>query len=58
MPYVNVTLDLGAAMDAYKLIWNYSEKFANVVIHLGDFHFMKKSFNILGILAQVFGLKI
>ena len=58
MPYVNVTLDLGAAMNAYKLIWNYSEKFANVVIHLGDFHFMKESFSILGMLVQVFGLKI
>ena len=23
MPYVNVTLDLGAAMNAYKLVWNY-----------------------------------
>ena len=38
MHYVNVTVDLGAAMNAYKLILNYSEKFANVVIHLGDFH--------------------
>ena len=45
-------------MNAYKLIWNYSEKFANVVIHLGDFHFMKESFNILGMLVQVSGLKI
>ena len=26
MPYVNVTLDVGAAVNAYKVIWNYPEK--------------------------------
>ena len=57
MPYVNVTLDLGAAMNAYKLIWNYSEKFANVVIHLGDFHFMNESFNNLRMLVQGSGFE-
>ena len=57
MPYVNVTLDSEATMNAYKLIWNYSEKFANVVIHLGDFHFMKESFNILGMLVQGSGFE-
>ena len=41
MPFVNITLDVGAAMNAYKLIWNFQERFRNVVIHLGDFHFMK-----------------
>ena len=57
MPYVNATLDLGEAMNAYKLMWNNSEKFANVVIHLGDFHFMKESFNILGMLVQGSGFE-
>ena len=57
MPFVNVTLDLGAGMNAYKLIWNYSEEFANAVIHLGDFHFMKESFNILGMLVQGSGFE-
>ena len=27
MPYVNVTLDVGAAVNAYKLCWNYPERF-------------------------------
>ena len=27
MPYVNVTLDVGAAMNAYKLWWNYPKRF-------------------------------
>ena len=44
MPYVNITLDLGAAIPAYKVVWNYPNIFSNVIIHLGDFHFMKKSF--------------
>jgi hypothetical protein len=44
MPYVNVCLDLGAAMNAYKFIWNFPLKFNDVVIHLGDFHFIKENF--------------
>ena len=44
MPYVNITLDVGAAINAYKLLWKYSQEFANVVIHLGDFHIMKENF--------------
>ena len=31
MPYVNVFLDVGAAMNAYKLVWNYPDKFSNVL---------------------------
>ena len=46
MPYVNVTLDVGAAINAFKLVWNKSETFGNVVIHLGDFHFMKENFQV------------
>ena len=42
MPYANLTLDVGAAMNAYKLLWNYPEKYKNVIIHLGDFHFFER----------------
>ena len=42
MPYVNVTLDVGAAINAYKLLWKYTKQFSNVIIHLGDFHVMKE----------------
>ena len=42
MPYVNVTLDVGAAMNAYKVIWSFQDQFKNVLIHLADFHFMKE----------------
>ena len=43
MKYVNVTLDCGADINAYKTIWQYQRKFENVIIHLGDFYFMKKT---------------
>ena len=48
MPYVNVFLDVGAAMNAYKLVWNCPDKFSNVLVHLGGFHFMKEIFNVVG----------
>ena len=48
MPYMNVTLDVGAAMNAYKLSWNYPERFNNVLIYLGDFQFLKENFSVIG----------
>ena len=47
MPYVNITLDLGAAMPVYKMVWNYPNIFSSVIIHLGDLHFMKEAFAVL-----------
>ena len=46
MPYVNVTLDVGAAVNAFKVVWNYTDDFENVLLHLGDFHFMKENFKV------------
>ena len=46
MPYVNVTLDVGAAINAFKATWNHPERFRNIFIHLGDFHFMKENFQV------------
>ena len=46
MKYVNVTLDLGAAINAFKTVWECPLKFSNVFIHLGDFHFMKENFQV------------
>ena len=48
MPYVNVTLDVGAAMNAERMLWNYPDTFKNILIHLGDFHFMKENFGVMG----------
>ena len=47
LPYLNVTLDVGAAMNAYKFIWNYHDQYKNVCIHLGMFHFMKENFKVI-----------
>ena len=44
MPYVNIIIDNGAALNAFKFLRNGLEKYQNVVIHLGDFHFMKDNF--------------
>ena len=57
MPYVNITLDLGAAMPAYKVVWNYPNIFSNVIIHLGDFHFMKEAFAVLEMLIEGSGFE-
>ena len=44
MPYVNNTLDVAAAINVYKTIWNFPEMYKNVIIHLGSFHFLKENF--------------
>ena len=44
MPYTNTTLDVGAAINAFKYLWSNNKTFSNVVIHLGDFHIMKENF--------------
>ena len=56
IPYVNVTLDVEAAMNAYKLCWNYPVRFKNVLIHLRDFHFLKKNFSVIGRIIEGSGL--
>ena len=46
MPYVNITLDAGAAINAYKYFWNNHYIFNTVIILLGDFHLMKENFKV------------
>ena len=45
-PYVNVILDVGAAINAYKTIWSLPNQCHNIVIHLGSFHFLKENFQV------------
>ena len=40
-----------------KLLLNFQNKFANVVIHLGDFHFMKEGFNCIRKLTEGSGFE-
>ena len=42
MPCMNVVLDVGAAMNALRTIWNYPQEYKNVIIYLGVFTFSKK----------------
>ena len=39
-------MDMRAAINAYKMIWNFPEKFGNIVIHPGDFHLIKENFQV------------
>ena len=57
MPYANVTLDVGAAINTYKVLWNYEDKFRNIVIHLREFHFMKECFGVVGSLISGLGFE-
>ena len=44
MPFANAALDVGAAINACKVIWNYPQRFANFLLKLGDFDFMKENY--------------
>lgn len=44
MPYVNVTLDVVASINAYKLLSKHSQQFSNVIFNLGNFHMIKENF--------------
>ena len=48
MHYANITFDIGAAINAHKVLWNYQERFKNIIVHSGDFHFVKEIFAVLG----------
>ena len=56
-PHFWVTLDIGPAINAYKVLWNYEDKFKNIVIHLEDFHFMKECFGVVGSLISGSGFE-
>ena len=57
MKYANITLDIGAAINAFKVLWSYPDKFKNIVIRLGDFHYIKEIFAILGQLVSGSGFE-
>ena len=43
MKYAKITFEVGVAINAFKGLWTYPETFSNVVIHIGDFHFLKEN---------------
>ena len=46
MPYTNITLDVGAAINTYKFLWDTNNMYDDVVIHLGSFHLIKENFQV------------
>lgn len=46
MPYTSITLDMGAAINAFKFVWNDNDAHRDVFIHLGSFHFIKENFQV------------
>ena len=46
LTYVNIVEDIGAAAAELKVVWNRPEEFGNVITHPGDFHIMKKNFQV------------
>ena len=57
MPFVNITWDMGAAINAYKYLWTNPVKFSDIVIHPGDFHFVKENFAVIGNLIKGSGFE-
>ena len=45
MKLTHITVDGGAAMKFFHVVWNNSDEFNNALIHLGDFHTMMEFFS-------------
>ena len=48
MIYTHIILDVGAAIKAYHVLWNDTDYWNDIIIHLGDFHAMMSFFSIIG----------
>lgn len=48
MKYTHITLDCGAAIKAYHVLWNNPDRYKHIIIHLGDFHLMQAFFGVIG----------
>ena len=47
MRYTHITLDVGAAIKAFHVVWNDKDR-SNIIIHLGDFHVFMAFFGSMG----------
>ena len=57
MQYTHITVDAGAAMKFYQVVWNNADEFKTVLIHLGDLHGFMEFFGMIGKLASGSGFE-
>ena len=57
MSYVNLTLDDGVYVSAYRVSCNYPKVFSNLILHLSDFHYTKELSGIVGTLVKASGFE-
>ena len=57
MKYTHITLDVGAAIKAFHVVWNNKNRWSNIVIHLGDFYAFIAFFGSIGKLANGSGFE-
>lgn len=48
MSHAHITLDVGAAIKAFHVVWNNPDAWSDIIIHLGDFHAMMTFFAVIG----------
>ena len=57
MSYTHITLDMGAAMKAFHVIWDKPDEWSYIIIHLGDFHAMMGFFGVIGRFVESSGFE-
>ena len=57
MTYIHITLDVGAAIKAFHVIWNNPVAWSDIVIQLGDFHAMMAYFGVIGLYVSGSGFE-
>ena len=48
MRYCHITLDVRTAIKAFQVLWNNSQIWNDIIVHLGDFHAMMAFFGAIG----------
>ena len=57
MKYTHITLDVGAPIKAYYVIWNNPNLCSDIIIHLGYFHAINAYFGAIGTFVSGSGFK-
>ena len=48
MQYTHITMDVGVAMKAFRVIWNNKIVWSDILINPEDFHYMVMFFSVIG----------